>query len=402
MPPIIYIFSLCAFAFGFSEFITIGLNSVMATYFNVSVTQIGLTVTFYAAGVVIGAPILTAFAANRPRKHLILAAMLVFSAGNLMTSFSESLTLLLCARFLSGLAHGVFFAVASRVATRLVVPRRAGATLALVFGGLTVAMSLAVPLGTWLGSILGWQIIFFAIAICALIGSLGIATLMPVGSGEATTRGSGWRDLDILFDRKMLAGASIPMLSYAGSFAFYSFVSPTLLQIAGASVEIISLTLLAYGFGAALGNVLGGRLTDSQGMDRASVILLFGIMLSLGLIAFSLHQSATMIGLVALLGFTTYGVIPPLQSRLLMLAERHRPQTMDVASGMNIAAFNTGVMAGSGIGGVAIHAWGLQSLAPIGTGITAISIFALVCQLTLPSMRAPTRTTKVAHVQEEP
>nr|WP_275405464.1 MFS transporter [Acidithiobacillus ferrianus] len=192
------------------------------------------------------------------------------------------------------------------------------------------------------------------------------------------------------------------MLSYAGSFAFYSFVSPTLLQIAGASVEIISLTLLAYGFGAALGNVLGGRLTDSQGMDRASVILLFGIMLSLGLIAFSLHQSATMIGLVALLGFTTYGVIPPLQSRLLMLAERHRPQTMDVASGMNIAAFNTGVMAGSGIGGVAIHVWGLQSLAPIGTGITAISIFALVCQLTLPSMRALTRTTKVAHVQEEP
>lgn len=402
MPPIIYIFAFCAFAFGFSEFITIGLNSVMATYFNVSAPQIGLTVTSYAAGVVIGAPILTAFAANRPRKHLILAAMLVFSAGNLMTSFSENLTLLLCARFLSGLAHGVFFAVASRIATRLVVPRRAGATLALVFGGLTVAMSLAVPLGTWLGSILGWQIIFFAIATCALIGSLGIAILMPVGSGEVTIRGSGWRDLGVLFDRKMLAGASIPMLSYTGSFALYSFVSPILLQIAGASVEIISLTLLAYGFGAALGNVLGGRLTDSQGMDRASVILLFGIMLSFGLIAFSLHQSATMIGLVALLGLTTYGVIPPLQSRLLMLAERHRPQTMDVASGMNIAAFNTGVMAGSGIGGVAIHVWGLQSLASIGTGITAISIFALVCQLTLPSMRAPTRTTKVAHVQEEP
>ena len=401
MPPIIYIFSLCAFAIGFSEFITIGLSSVMAVYFKVDSTQVGLAVTTYAAGVVIGAPILTAFAARWSRKHLILAAMLVFSAGNLIASFSENLTLLLCARFLSGLAHGVFFAVASRVATRLVVPQRTGMALALVFGGVTVAMSLGVPVGTWLGSTLRWQMIFIVIATCGLIGSLGIATLMPVGSGETTTKGAGWRDLGVLFDRKLLAGASIPMLSYTGSFALYAFISPILLQITGVSVEITSLTLLAYGFGAALGNVMGGRLTDSQGMDRASVILLFGIVLSLGLIAFSLHQYVAMILLVALLGFTTYGAIPPLQSRLLMLAERHWPQTMDVASGMNIAAFNAGVVAGSGIGGVAIYAWGLQSLAPIGVGIAAISVLTLVWQVTIPSMKAPARTTNAAHADQE-
>ncbi|OCX71587.1 MFS transporter [Acidithiobacillus thiooxidans] len=401
MPPIIYIFSLCAFAFGFSEFIPMGLSSVMAVYFKVNISEIGLVVTTYAAGVVIGAPILTAFAAKWSRKHLILVAMLVFSAGNLLAGFSESLTLLLCARFLSGLAHGVFFAVASRVATHLVAPPRAGMALALVFGGLTVAMSLGVPVGTWLGSTLHWQIIFIVIAACGLIGSLGIATLMPAGSGETTMRGAGWRDLGVLFDRKLLAGASIPMLSYTGSFALYVFISPILLQITGVSVEIVSLTLLAYGFGAALGNVMGGQLTDSQGMDRASAILLFGIMLSLGLIAFSQHQYVAMIWLVALLGFTTYGAIPPLQSRLLMLAERHRPQTMDVASGMNIAAFNVGVLAGSSIGGVAIYAWGLQSLAPIGAGIAGISILTLIWQVTIPSMRAPARITKAAHADEK-
>lgn len=218
--------------------------------------------------------------------HLILAAMLVFTAGNVIAGLSDSLTPLLFARLLSGLAHGVFFAVASSVATRLVKPERAGAALALVFGGVTVAMSLGVPVGTWLGTILHWQVIFLVIAACGLIGSLGIAALMPAGSGEAATKGAGLRDLGVLFDRRLLAGASIPMLSYTGSFALYTFVSPILLHVTNVSVGTASLTLLAYVLGAAVGNVLCGRLTDSQGMDRASVILLVGIVLSLVLIAF--------------------------------------------------------------------------------------------------------------------
>jgi predicted MFS family arabinose efflux permease len=389
MPPVIYIFSLCAFAVGFTEFITIGLVSAMAQDLHLDVTRIGLTVTTYAVGVVIGAPVLTALAARWSRKHVILAAMLVFSVGNLIAGFSGSLTPLLFARLLSGLAHGAFFAVASSVATRLVAPERAGAALSLVFGGVTVAMSLGVPVGTWLGTILHWQAIFLVIAACGLIGSLGIAALMPTGSGEAATKGAGLRDLGVLFDRRLLAGASIPMLSYTGSFALYTFVSPILLQVTNVSVATASLTLLAYGLGAALGNVLGGRLTDRQGMDRASFVLLVGIVLSLVLIAFALRQPFAMIGLVALLGLTTYGAIPPLQSRILMLAKRHRPQAMEVASGMNIAAFNAGVVIGSGIGGVTISTWGLPSLALVGAAIAVLSVLALLWQIALPSMRAP-------------
>jgi len=396
MPPVIYIFSLCAFAVGFTEFITIGLVSAMASDLQVDITRIGLTVTTYAAGVVIGAPVLTAFASNLSRKHLILIAMLVFSAGNLIAGFSESLLPLLFARLMSGLAHGVFFAVASSVATRLVASDRAGAALALVFGGVTVAMSLGVPIGTWLGTILHWQLIFLVIAGCGLMGSLGIATLMPAASGAAATKGAGWRDLGVLFDRRLLAGASIPMLSYTGSFALYTYVSPILLDVTGVTVETASVTLLAYGLGAAVGNVLGGKLTDNQGMDRASLILLGGIALSLGLITLSLHVSAAIICLVALLGLTTYGAIPPLQSRILMLAQRHQPQAMDVASGMNIAAFNAGVVLGSAIGGAVIPAMGLVVLAPIGAGVALISIAVLLWQIALPSMKAPPRVEDAA------
>ncbi|MCX5517838.1 MFS transporter [Kaistia defluvii] len=388
IPLVIYVFALSAFALGFTEFVTIGLVSDIADDLRVDVGQVGAAVAAYAIGATIGAPILTALAASWSRKHLLLAAMIVFTVGNFLVCLSGDLPSLLAARFGSGLGRGVFLAVASSVATRLVAPERAGAALALVFGGVTVAMSLGVPVGTWLGTVLHWQVIFRVIAACGLIGSVGIAALMPAGSGEAATKGTGLRDLGVLVDRRLLAGASIPMLAYTGSFALYTFVSPILLHVTNVSVGTASLTLLAYGLGAAVGNVLGGRLTDGQGMDRASVILLVGIVLSLVLIAFALNQPAAMIGLVALLGLTTYGAIPPLQSRILMLAERHQPQAMDVASGMNIAAFNAGVVVGSGIGGAAISAWGLPSLAPIGAAIAVVAVIALLWQIALPSMKA--------------
>jgi len=399
IPLVIYVFALSAFALGFTEFVTIGLVSDIADDLRVDVGQVGAAVAAYAIGATIGAPILTALAASWSRKHLLLAAMIVFTIGNFLVCLSGDLPSLLAARFGSGLGHGVFLAVASSVATRLVAPERAGAALALVFGGVTVAMSLGVPVGTWLGTVLHWQVIFLVIAACGLIGSVGIAALMPAGSGEAATKGAGLRDLGVLFDRRLLAGASIPMLAYTGSFALYTFVSPILLQVTNVSVGTASLTLLAYGLGAAVGNILGGRLTDDQGMDRASVVLLVGIVLSLVLIAFALNQPAAMIGLVALLGLTTYGAIPPLQSRILMLAQRHQTQAMDVASGMNIAAFNAGVVIGSGIGGAAISAWGLPSLAPVGSAIAVVAVIALLWQIALPSMKASRRDATPATAQ---
>ncbi|MDC9597519.1 MFS transporter [Xenorhabdus anantnagensis] len=388
MPFVIYIFSLCAFAIGFTEFITIGLISVMSVDLGVDVTSIGLTVTAYALGVVIGAPILTALASNWSRKRLLLTAMLAFTLGNLIAAASANLVILLVARLLSGLAHGVFFAVASGVATRLVPSERAGTALAWVFGGVTIAMSLGVPIGTWLGSILNWHVIFLIIAVCGLIGTIGIGFKMPKDAGEQAMKVSAsWRHLIILFDRRLLAGASVPMFSYTASFALYTFITPILLTITGVSVETASGVLLAYGIGAAVGTVWGGRLTDRQGMDLASLILLVGIAVVLAAMSFSLTNSVLMIGLTALLGLATYGAIPPLQSRILMLAERHTPYAMDIASGMNIAAFNAGVVLGSVIGGTTVRGWGLETLTWVGAGIGVLAIVSLVWQMVIPSMR---------------
>ncbi|MEH8952923.1 MFS transporter, partial [Klebsiella pneumoniae] len=116
MPFVIYVFALCAFALGFTEFVTIGLVSRISADLNVSVSHVGTAVTAYALGAVIGAPGLTALATRWPRKRLLLVAMGLFTVGNGIVGASESLTPMLIARFASGLGHGVFLAVASSVA----------------------------------------------------------------------------------------------------------------------------------------------------------------------------------------------------------------------------------------------------------------------------------------------
>lgn len=390
MPIAIYVFTLCAFAIGFTEFISIGLAASLADSLQASAAQVGLAVTLYAAGVVIGAPILTALASGWSRKRLLLVAMFVFTAGNVLAALSTALPLLLAARLLSGLAHGVFFAVASSVATRLVAPERAGAALSMVFGGVTVAMALGVPAGTWLGSVLPWQWIFALIALCGLAGALGMARWMPAGAGDIASSGPGWRQLPVLFDRYLLAGASLPLLSYTGSFALYTFITPLLLQVTHTDIRGASAILLAYGIGAAIGNVVGGRMTDRIGMDRASLWLLAGIAAVLALIGLAQGSFAFMVILVMALGLTTYGAIPPLQSRILGLARRHRPQALDVASGLNIAAFNAGVVVGSMLGAASLQHWGLTSLAWVGLAVALLALLTLGWQRRLPSMRFTT------------
>lgn len=387
MPAVIYVFTLCAFAIGLSEFISVGLVSALAHSLQASVSQVGLAVTCYAAGVVIGAPVLTALASRWPRKRLLLVAMLVFTAGNALAALSAHLPLLLTARLMSGLAHGVFFAVASSVAARLVAPERAGVALSLVFGGVTVALALGVPVGAWLGSMMPWQWIFALIAACGLAGLLGLAWWMPAGAGDLENNGSGWRLLPMLLDRRLLAGASLPLLSYTGTFAFYTFITPVLQEVTRADVAGASAMLLASGLGAAVGNVVGGRMTDRLGVDRASLWLLAGIAIVLALIGVAQHSFVAMLALVMALGLTSYGAIPPLQSRILALAQRHRPQALDAASGLNIAAFNAGVVAGSMLGAASLAQWGLASLAWVGLAVALSALLALGWQRSVPSMR---------------
>ncbi|MEE3649874.1 MULTISPECIES: MFS transporter [unclassified Brenneria] len=388
MPFVIYIFALCAFALGFTEFVTIGLVSTISADLNVSVSHVGTAVTAYALGAVIGAPGLTALATRWPRKRLLLVAMGLFTVGNGIVSASESLTPMLIARFASGLGHGVFLAVASSVATQLAGRHRAGAAVAVVFGGLTIALALGVPLGTYIGGLLSWQSIFMAVAASGAIGFIGLATLMPTDHDDPALRANAMDGLKAMFNPLLLAGAGITVLAYAGSFALYTYISPILLQVTHVDERTISLLMLVYGVMAAIGNVWGGRLTDKQGADRAVMIVLVGLALVLFAMWFSVSSLILMALFIGLLGALTYAAVPSMQARVIGLSHIYAPEAPAVAAGLNIAGFNGGIALGSLLGGVALDFSGLTSPAWVGGGIVIVGIFWMILQINSSKRRA--------------
>ena len=175
MPFVIYIFTLSAFALGLAEFVPIGLTDVMARSLGVDVEATGATITAYALGATFSAPIFSALTASWSRKNVMLVTALVFSVGSLAAAFATSLTLMLVARFIAGMGHGLFLAVASSTAARLAGPGRAGSAVAVVFGGFTLAMAIGVPVSTYLGGVMSWRLVLAAIAVFGAIGFFRLA-----------------------------------------------------------------------------------------------------------------------------------------------------------------------------------------------------------------------------------
>ncbi|MCQ1811408.1 MFS transporter [Escherichia coli] len=383
MPFVIYVFTISAFALGLAEFVPIGLTDVMAQGLCVGVEQTGAAVTTYALGTTFAAPVLSALTASWSRKNVMLTTAVVFTAGSLAAAFAATLPQLLLARFIAGLGHGLFLAAASSTAARLAGPGKAGRAVAVVFGGFTLAMAIGVPLSTWLGGVVSWRPVLGAIAAFGAFGFLGLLFGMkdPVRSVPGEHSDSAMQNIGMLFNRKLLAGALVTVLAYAGSFTDYTFIAPILTQVTGVTGATVSLFMLVYGITAAVGNILGGKLTDSMGVNRANILIISGIVVVvLGM--WLLSSSPVSMGiLVALLGMVTFAAVPALQARLIGVAEQHAPHAHGVAAGLNIAGFNSGIALGSVLGSITISHAGIVYTGISGAIVSLLGLLLLLAQI---------------------
>lgn len=383
MPFVIYVFTISAFALGLAEFVPIGLTDVMAQGLCVGVEQTGAAVTTYALGATFAAPVLSALTASWSRKNVMLTTAVVFTAGSLAAAFAATLPQLLLARFIAGLGHGLFLASASSTAARLAGPGKAGRAVAVVFGGFTLAMAIGVPLSTWLGGGGSWRPVLGAIAAFGAFGFLGLLFGMkdPVRSVPGEHSDSAMQNIGMLFNRKLLAGALVTVLAYAGSFTDYTFIAPILTQVTGVTGATVSLFMLVYGITAAVGNILGGKLTDSMGVNRANILIISGIVVVvLGM--WLLSSSPVSMGiLVALLGMVTFAAVPALQARLIGVAEQHAPHAHGVAAGLNIAGFNSGIALGSVLGSITISHAGIVYTGISGAIVSLLGLLLLLAQI---------------------
>jgi len=371
MPIVIYVFSLCTFTFGLSEFVVAGLVSAMAEDLGTSTTAVGSAIAAYALGAAIGAPLLTAVLLNWRDRTSLSLTLAVLAVGSLAFAWVEQLSAANLVRFVIGLAHGVFMAVAADVAVKLVDAPRAGRALSLVWLGLTLALALGVPLGTLLGSLWSWRAIFVALGVLGLVSLLGLLRLMPRQAAPALMPGGRLAGLSALMQRPLLAAASIAMLVSVATFSFLTYVSPFLLQVTHGGIQLLSLAMLMFGAATILGNLLGGVLADRFEAGRCLKVALGVLAGNLALLYLGREQPWAVVLLVGVLGAVFFAIVTLSTLRLLGLAKQLAPQATGVASGLSIAAFNLGTALGGGLGGWMIERVGLAYL-PLAGAVAAL------------------------------
>jgi predicted MFS family arabinose efflux permease len=376
MPAAIYVFSLCTFAFGLSEFVVAGLVSTIAADLHAQIAAVGTAIAAYAFGAAIGAPFITALVSHWRDKHILMLAMAVLAVGSVLMSLSPHLGMLLVVRFLVGLGHGVFMAVASDAATKLVDQKRSGRALSVVWIGLTLALAFGVPMGTLLGSLWSWRGIFLSIGALSVVGMLGLLLLMPKSEGQARKPAGAWQGIRAITHPQLLITAGIGVLVSVATFSFFTFVSPYLLRVTEVDVQWLSLAMLLFGLCSIVGNLLGGYLVDVMDAGRSTLAALVGLTVNLvGLYGFS-GSAPMMVVLVGTLGVFFFSIVTMLTLRLLKQAQRHIPESSAVAAGLNIASFNLGTALGGALGSITI-AYGSLSYVPL-VGAWAAALAAVV------------------------
>jgi DHA1 family inner membrane transport protein len=347
-PWALYALTAGAFGIGVTEFVIMGLLLEVSADIGVSVTAAGTLISGYAIGVAVGAPLLTVFTARWPRKRVLLALMAIFIVGNASCALAPGYGYLMTARILTALAHGTFFGVGSVVATSLVADDRKASAIATMFTGLTVANLVGVPIGTLIGQHLGWRATFWAVTLAGLVALVAIAGLVP-NSGQQEEAADWRQDLRAVLRAPLLLSLFTTILGFAGVFAVFTYIAPILVDVAKFPEAAVSPILLVFGGGLVVGNIIGGKLAD-HALAPALFGTLGALALVLALMSPALSSRGLMVLLTGLLGATGFATVAPLQMSVLGKADVGR----DLASSLNIAAFNIGNAIGAWTGGIVI------------------------------------------------
>lgn len=363
--------AISAFAIGTTEFVSVGLLPLISKDLDISLTTAGLTVSLYALGVMIGAPVLTSLTSRVPRKSLLLWIMIVFIIGNSIAASATSVTVLLVARVISALSHGIFMSIGSTIAADLVPENRRASAISIMFTGLTVATITGVPFGTFIGQQLGWRFAFVLIIVIGVIGFIANSVLVPsdLRQGTVTTIRDQFK---LITNGRLLLVLFITALGYGGTFVVFTYLTPLLQAVTGFKQGTIAIILLVYGIAIAIGNMIGGKLSNKNPIGALFYMFVAQAIVLLILTFTAPFKVAGLITII-LMGLFAFMNVPGLQVYVVILAERFVPSAVDVASAMNIAAFNAGIAIGSYVGGVVTDSMGLIHTAWIGAIMVLIA-----------------------------
>lgn len=345
-----------------SEFLPIGLLPQLTAELGLTEPQVGMLVTVFAAAVVVATAPLTQATRHVPRKTMLLVLLGIFAIANLAVALAPAYGVLVVARIIGGAAHGVFWAVVTPYAARLVAPERLSSAVAVATSGGTVASIAGLPLGTLLGAAVGWRVSFAVITgLVVVIALLIIVVLPPVEhrvaerDGERPRRFAALRDPT--FAPVMVLCATVVLVTL-GHAAFYTYIAAWVIEVAGFAPTAVAGVLLVFGVAGAAGIVVAGVLGDRY--PRALLpVMLVGVIAAVGALAVA-SGSPTMVIVLMIAWSAFLGGVPVIfQARLLRTASL---ALRDIGAAWITVAFNIGIGGGALLGGFVVSAWSIAAL----------------------------------------
>jgi len=359
------------FSIGTGEFVIMGLLPEVARDIGVSIPQAGHVISAYALGVVVGAPVLAVLAANWGRRALLMALMVVYALGNFASALAPGYVSLSAMRLLTGLPHGTYFGVAALVAAALAPPGRRARAVGWVMLGLTTATLVGVPIAAALGEHFGWRAAFVFVGLVAVAAVVMVRLWVP--AMPASHGASPLRELGALARKQVWFTLGIGAIGFGGMFAVFSYIKPTLIEVAGMPPALMPFVLSLFGLGMVAGNIVGSRMADKALMPTVGKVLLWSIVV-LALFVPAAHHPVSAAFATFFLG-TLVAIGPALQIRLMDVAG----EAQTLAAALNHSAFNAANALGAWLGGVGIAAglgWTSTGWVGVLLGIGGVGMFA--------------------------
>ncbi|MBE1877035.1 MFS transporter [Myceligenerans pegani] len=359
--------STSAFMFVTAENLPGGLLTIMAGDLGRTTSQVGLLVTAYAAVVVVATVPLAHLTRRFSRRVVLAGTTAVCAAGLTWSAFAVGYADLMASRVVTALGQALFWAIVMPAAASMFPREVRGRMIARLAIGNSLGPMLGVPFGTWLGQLTTWRTPFLVMAGISALACAAILLTMPDASQarDDTSRGTHPDR------RRFVVLLAVTLLLVTGAFAWITFITQFLLEVAGFADRWLSVLLLGSGAAGLVGTLLVGLVLDrwpwwslAGGSAGVAVFLLV-------LQLFGAMPGAAVVGM--LLFGTTFSFIPPVAAHLAMQVA---PGRTEMATAVSSAVFNIGIASGAALGAYVVATWGPQFI-PLAGAIAVLAALAL-------------------------
>lgn len=388
----IALLALGMFALGTDAFVIAGVLPAIAHETHVSEGLAGQLVTIFSLTYGLGAPVLAALTGRWPRNQVLLISLGAFCLVNICSAWAPGFVLLLLTRLLAGCCAATFAPLAYTVGTTLAPPEKRGQALALVVLGLTVATVFGSPVGTWVGTHMGWR---FSFGLVAALAGIAFLALLACGLPKAEENAPALplkARLAPIAEPHLLLALAPALLWNLGIYMIYTYLASLL--HASLALTDISGMLLIFGLGVVAGNWFGGTIADRLGAMRPLIVGLMALAATFAVLSFAFTNIISAVIALLVWGVAGSIIFIPQQHRLLSMA----PQHANVILALNNSTLYLGIAGGAALGGVVIQVAPLNALNWIAMGCVFLALLALL----LSNKSASARRKPAAQVDGEP